>query len=453
MNDTALATRLDWVPALLADLLQRHDVPGGSVAVWHDGDELAAAAGMANLAAGIEATPETLFLIGSITKVYTATLVMQLVDDGVVALDAPVRDYVPELRLADDQAADALTVRHLLTHTGGLTGDYFPPFGRGDDAVERLVASLAEVEMLHRPGAMFSYSNSGFILAGRLVERVTGQTWDTVLRRRLLDPLGSDRLVTLPEEALPHRVGVGHVPHPATGELRPGQMWPEVRSGGPAGFTPFGTTRDLARFARMHLDGGVTASGVRLLSEAGAAAMQGTEVAAVPSGAFGRRAWGLGWAHFDFGPDERVFGHNGGSSAMLRMFPERRFAVACLTNSGSGSLVGRDLTDAIVKDLFGIAASVPPAPSPAAAADLRPYEGVYRHHRYRYSVTASDDSLAATSATPTRPHLTLRPMDEVSFLAQATPDDRPGVAAFLEPGQHGRPRYLHVGGRAYLREA
>lgn len=141
---------------------------------------------------------------------------MRLVDRGPVDLDAPARAYVPAFRLSDPDVADSVTVRRLLAHTSGIIGDHLPDRGRGDDVLERYVATLASLPMLHAPGEMFSYGNSGFVVAGRLVEEVTGQTWDAALRTRLLDPLGSAEFATLPEEALRYRVAVGHLPAATT---------------------------------------------------------------------------------------------------------------------------------------------------------------------------------------------------------------------------------------------
>jgi len=448
---STLAERLDWVPSRLEELLERYNTPGVTLAVWNDGEEYLTAAGMANLGAGIEATTDSLFLIGSNTKVYTTTLIMQLVERGEVELDAPVKTYMPELQLNDSEATETVTVRHLLTHTSGITGDYFPDCGRGDDAVERCVASLVDVPMLHKPREMFSYCNSGFILAGRLVERVTGESWDSVLRSRLLNPLGSYNFATLPEEALLHRVGVGHVADPETGDLRPGQMWPEVRSGGPAGFTPFATASDLVLFARLHLNNGQTESGERLLSPESVAAMQAQQVPSTPSGTFDSDGWGLGWARFRYGETERVIGHNGGSSALLRVLPERNFAVASLTNISGGALVGHHIIDAIVDELFGIRIVTAPA-LPDAPLDLSQHEGTYQHHTTDYYVAAGDGTLTVDNNRSFMPQTVLQPLDESTFVAHMPRLDVPNKVSFLKPNADGRPAYLHIGGRACLRK-
>lgn len=441
-----LAQRLEWISGNLDELLQRYNIPGVAVGVWLDGEEFHVARGLANRTARIEATTDTIWLIGSITKVWTTTLIMQMVEQGVIDLDATVHSYLPDLVLSDPAALETITVRHLLTHTNGITGDYFPDTGRGDDAVARCIATLPEVPQLHQPGEMFSYSNIGFILAGHLIERLTGHTWDQVIRERLLEPLGTSGFCTLPEEAILHRVGVGHTPN-ADGDLVPGQMWPEVRSGGPAGFTPWATTADLLRFARLHLNGGIADSGERLLSSESVALMQEQHVESVPSNAYEGDGWGLGWARHRYSNNEPVVGHNGGAAAVLRVLPERNCAIASLTNAPMGMLVGHRIIDAIIGELFGL--HIPPAPEPTAKpGDLSRYEGTYRHLSMTYHVTADGDGLDLETVYRSRSRSRLLPLDDTTFVTVA---DVPYKAAFLQPDADGRPQYLHIGGRACRR--
>src|SRR6185437_4371291 len=223
-------------------------------------DELVEAAyGLLNADAGVEATTDSVWQIGSVSKVWTATLAMQLVDDGLLDLDSPVADYLPELELADADVAKTVTMRHLLTHTSGIDGDVFTDTGRGDECLERYVALLAGVKQNHPLGATWSYCNSGFSLAGRVIEKITAGTWDAALRQRIFTPLGLARTVTLPEEALLHRAAVGHVGD--DNDRAP--AWVLPRSAGPAGLIN-SSAADVLAFARMHLTGGVTADGTRV---------------------------------------------------------------------------------------------------------------------------------------------------------------------------------------------
>ena len=100
---------------------------------------------MLNVAPAQPATTDSVFQIGSITKVWTATVVMQLVDEGLLDLDTPVVEVLPELQLADPDVTKQVTMRHLLTHTSGIDGDVFTDTGRGDDCLEKYVALLGDV--------------------------------------------------------------------------------------------------------------------------------------------------------------------------------------------------------------------------------------------------------------------------------------------------------------------
>lgn len=96
--------------------------------------------------------------------------------------------YLPEVRFGDPLVSDVLTVRHFLSHTSGLEGDYFEDFGRGDEAIERYVAALSELPQLHAPGETLSYCNSGWVLFGRLVERLVRKPFHRALASRLTEP-------------------------------------------------------------------------------------------------------------------------------------------------------------------------------------------------------------------------------------------------------------------------
>src|SRR5579875_3940922 len=179
-----------WITDRLPELLRENEVPGAAIAVYADGEVFDFASGVLSKGTGVEATTESLFQIGSITKVWTATLVMQLVDDGLIELDAPVQKYLPDFALADQTAASTLTVRQLLSHTAGFEGDVFTDTGMGDDCVEKYVASLETDAQLFPPGELFSYNNAGFCVLGRLVELLREKPFDECLRERLFAPLG-----------------------------------------------------------------------------------------------------------------------------------------------------------------------------------------------------------------------------------------------------------------------
>ena len=147
----------------LARLAERHRVPGAQLGILRLGadgapDELLEAAyGVLNVRTGTPVTTDALFQIGSITKVWTATVAMALVDDGLLELDTPLVEVLPELRLSDPDVTKQVTLRHLLNHTSGIDGDVFTDTGRGDDNLEKYAALLADVAQNHPLGATWSY--------------------------------------------------------------------------------------------------------------------------------------------------------------------------------------------------------------------------------------------------------------------------------------------------------
>jgi len=174
----------------LEELAIRHQVPGASLAILADDAITTAVTGVLNIETGVQTTADSVFQIGSITKVWITTLLMQLVEEGRLDLDATLDSVLPELSLATPGATALITVRHLLSHCSGIDGDMFDDFGRGADNVARYVAGCGRLQLIHPPGATMSYCNAGFVIAGRIIETLTGGTWDRALRRRLIKPLG-----------------------------------------------------------------------------------------------------------------------------------------------------------------------------------------------------------------------------------------------------------------------
>jgi CubicO group peptidase (beta-lactamase class C family) len=369
---------------------------------------LEAAAGVLNTETGAEARPDSVFQIGSITKSYTATLVMQLVDRGLLDLDAPVHTVLPEFRVADEEVTKNVTMRHLLAHSSGIQGDHFPDTGRGDDCIERFIETCSDLGQNHPLGATMSYCNTGYVIAGRVIERLTGASWDNALREHLLEPLGTQRTVTLPEEAIRFPAAFGHTVEPGQRpELAPAWMLP--RSCGPAGLI-CSTAAEVISFARMHLDEGRGENGTVVLSPASVKAMQQEQVA-VPDPYTLGSPWGLGWILFDWG-GRRLIGHDGdtiGQSAFLRVDPDSRIAVALLTNGGNAGDLFREIYGEIFGRLAGV--EMPVRPQPLAhlpAVDAERYVGTYERVALRIEVAERAGILSATS-TVTGPLAALVP--------------------------------------------
>jgi CubicO group peptidase (beta-lactamase class C family) len=378
----------------LEEVIARHDVPGASAAVLAGGEVATAAAGVLNLDTGVPVTEDSLFQIGSITKPYTTTLVMQLVDEGRIELDAPVRTYLPELQLADAELTETVTVRHLLNHTSGIAGDHFPDLGRGDDVVERYVASCAEIGKTHPLGATMSYCNAAFVIAGRIIERLTGTRWDDALAERLVGPLGVDHTYTLPEDVIRFRSALGHLDK--EGQLKPAHVWGLPRSCGPCGLI-CATASDVIAFARMHLDDGRSQSGEQVLSAASVAAMQQPEVE-MPDRYIMGSHFGLAWMLYDWG-GHRVYGHDGGTVgqiAFLRIVPEAGVAICVLTNGGHAQSFFEDLARPLLDELAGVPLPYRLAPpDEPVELDLDRYVGVYERIGSRIEIERRNGALAA----------------------------------------------------------
>ncbi|MFV5997314.1 serine hydrolase domain-containing protein [Streptomyces sp. NPDC056231] len=385
-----------WLQENFAALLAEHQVPGAAIAVLADGKVIDHAAGVLNKATGVESTVDSLFQIGSITKVWTTTLIMQLVDEGRLDLDRPVRDYLAELALGDDKAAAAISVRQLTCHTAGFEGDIFTDTGPGDDAVEKLIATLSDVPQLFPPGERFSYNNAGYCVLGRIIEVLRGKCWDDCVRDHLFVPLGLTHAAAGPYDAIRYRAAIGHVASKPGEEPVPAPNWALTRSNAPAGSTLAMRPRDLLTFVRMHLNDGKADDGTQVLSPESLAAMREPQVEVPALGGIMVAHWGLGWMLFGWEGDE-VIGHDGatiGQSAFLRVVPERNVAVALLTNGGQPLHVYQQVLGKLLDELASVKLPSLPEPNPEAApADLSRYVGEYSSMVADTVVTAENGKL------------------------------------------------------------
>jgi CubicO group peptidase (beta-lactamase class C family) len=456
----ATTTSISTLQNRLDGLRERHGVPAASVAVLRGDETDAAASGILNLGTGVEATPDSLFQIGSITKVWTATLVMQLVEEGRLELDAPVRRYLPGFRVADESVSEAVTIRHLLTHSSGIDGDHFLDTGRGDDALELYVESCSELQQVHPLGATMSYCNTGFTVLGRVIEVVTDSVWDDVLRTRLVEPLGLTHTATLPEDVLRFRAAIGHIQPPGQGEPSPASVWGIPRSAGPAG-TICSTATDLLEFARLHLRDGLGRDGERLLGEEPARAMR-QPLIEVPTGGIGESEahWGLGWSVYTWS-GRTVVGHDGGTigqTAFFRVVPDSNAAVALLTNGGDPYGLFRELCGEILAEAAGL--ELPPEPVPPEAppaVEAASYVGRYERASVSLEVQARDGDLVAVQTvsgiaaelTPEPVELPLVPLDpeQELFLTQHPALRGAWMPVCFTTFPDGQ-RCFHVGGRA-----
>ncbi|MDQ6671179.1 MAG: beta-lactamase family protein [Chloroflexota bacterium] len=366
MSQELVSEFLSFIDAEVA----RRGIPGVVVGVLHDGAEHFGRFGVTNVDNPLPVDEDTLFQVGSITKTFTATAAMRLVEQTALDLDRPVRDYVPDLQLADANVAAGVTSRHLLTHTSGWVGDYFSDTGRGDDALARYVLEMKNLEQLTPPGTLYSYCNSGFSLLGRVIEVLTDQTFEAALKRLVLGPLGLEHSFLFPEEVMTQRYCAGHAGGP-DGKQRVLRPWHLPRSATPAGGL-ISSCRDQLRYARFHMGDGTGINGEQVHTPATLEAMRQP---LVPSTGLPERAVGLAW---NIG--ERNIAHGGGTfgqTTYLMICPDHGVALSVLTNAGIGFEVADEAARWVLERFVGV--SRPHTPAVAVAGEvLDACVGVYR---------------------------------------------------------------------------
>lgn len=437
---------------IIVEEMRRLEVPGVAVGVWQAGREFSAGFGMTSVENPLPVTPETLFQVGSISKTFTGTLLMQLVEAGKLDLDAPVRTYLPGLRLADPRVAEKVTPRHLLTHTGGWIGDYFNDFGTGDNALARMIKKLAKLPQVTPLGEVWSYNNTGFNLAGRLAEVLTKTPYEKAVQQFLLDPLGLKMSFFYPDDSLlTHRVAVGHTKWEKT--VKVARPWAVGRATNPVGGL-VSTVPDLLQYARFQMG-----DNDQVLSQASRAAMHAPQ-----ADAGGRGKIGLTWFIRQAG-ELTVYGHGGathGQQAGLHFIPEKDFAVAALTNSDDGGAITDNLLKWALEIYFDTALPAPTA-APRSDLELSEYAGQYDLPLSAFTLEAKDGYLVHHEIprggfpTPETPPGPAAPPVRLGFYApdQVVALDEPGKGSlgdFLR-GQDGKLTFLRLGGRVHPKVA
>ena len=370
------------VATAVQDAMATFEVPGAVVGVYTEGRKEVATVGVTDIGTNEPVREVTRFQMGSVNKVYTATAIMRLVEQEEIDLDAPVRDYVPDFSLQDEGAASRVTVRHLLTHSGGWWGDAFIDTGSGDDAIARYVEeALPRLPQVAPVGEHFSYNNAGFVLLGRVIENVTGDDYRTAMQKLVLDPMGLDSTVFDESAVLQASYAEGHG-QGADGVERVTPL-SLPRSLEPAGGL-WTTIDDQLDFARFHLDQEPT----DVLSSDSIAAMQEPQLPF--SGQLGA-SMAQPWVTADLG-GRKIVDHEGGTfgqTAKLTLIPEESFAIAVFTNSQSGSEVGQVALQEALRQYFDYRPQLgsmgttdeeglPPEIESLGPEALKQYEGRYQ---------------------------------------------------------------------------
>ena len=346
-------------------------VPGLSVGVLHNGETRTSGFGVTNADHPLPVTHDTLHQIGSITKTFTGTLAMRLVEEGSLDLAATVRTYLPDFKVSDEEASAQATIRHLMTHTGGWAGDLFEDTGSGDDALPKYIAKMANLEQLAPIGTVWSYNNAGFAVLGRIIEVVTEKRYVDILREMLIEPLGLQATHFDIDQVITRRFAVGHQVTPTGAEVIPSWVLPGYV--GPMGAI-ICSVKDLLGYARFHLGDGTAEDGERLLMQESL-----TEMHSPHAHVWENAHWGLTWSVDNTSAVRRI-SHSGGTVgqiSLLTLIPEHGLAVAVLSNADRGSALTRDVTERALKEYLDVEIEQP-TPIDSTEDDLASLVGIYR---------------------------------------------------------------------------
>ena len=361
------------------------NIPGVAIGIVH-GDRIVylRGFGVANIETGAPVTPDMLFRVASVSKMFTAATLLDLADAGEVDLDAPVERYLPEL----PPKLGSVTARNLLSHTAGLRDG----FGRGNrvdaEALPRFCLSRTDSLSFHGVANAWSYTNMGYALAGCIAGAVEEQPYERVVRRRILEPLGMTRSTFNPLLAMTYSFARGH--QLVNGDVTVVRPYPAHPATAPAG-SLITTARELARFAIALVNGG-RLEGNQALSPAVVEALLTARVRATDMGdgpmdygygMFSREARGL-----------RSVGHIGaytGFGAELVAVPEQRFAMVILSNRTYAYL--GDAKEHAMSLLLPLDAENAPPPAATGEVEQKAWVGSYGFADSRYEISLRDGRL------------------------------------------------------------
>jgi D-alanyl-D-alanine carboxypeptidase len=334
--------------ALILAMFDQRQVHGGAVAIINQGEiQYAKGFGVANLDTAEPVTLETRFWIGSMSKQFTAMAVMMLVEQGRIILDNSASIYLPQL----PSSYNAVTVRHLLTHTSGIKRDFIrpgcPPFVSESMTGDLLFEALGDADLDFEPGTALRYTNTGYTLLGMLIEKISGTSYRTFLKTHIFDPLGMSATHSVePEDRDIVRLAAGH-------EWRNGRDWvmrPALRFGSGNIIT---TVIDLAKWdAALYTESLISQKSLRQIW--------------TPHRLNNRQIASLGWddqgIHYKIGfgwfvnnePGNFVAHHGGelaGNSVQIDRYISKNLTIVVLVNRGQAALA-RGIARAVASNYF-----------------------------------------------------------------------------------------------------
>lgn len=369
----------EWAPsyeAYVQKLIEEFQVPGAIVAVAKDGELFYEKTfGHRDREEQTPVNLDTVFGIGSITKSFTCLAIMQLQEEGKLSVNDPVVTYLPEFRTPDEAHTKAITIHHFMTHTLGLPPlpslipamqrsleadptaaellKHFETYGNQPiDTFQELMDYIGELkfELLGPPGTEFSYSNDAFGLLGAIVERVSGQTYESYVQEHILQPLGMARSVFHAEElGEDDNIAMLYTPKvtESVREVLRAPVWWDSPSMRAAGFLK-ASARDMLRYAELYRTGG-SSHGATIISGESVAQMVSPHAKIDPV-----RSYGYGLGVLPLSEEHTLIQHTGGIkgvTAQMLIVPEAGITAILLTNVDDAPI--SDLTLGLLNSLLG----------------------------------------------------------------------------------------------------
>ena len=380
---SATDARFEAIATRAQAKMKEFGVPGVALGILHNGNVSIRGLGITNVEDSLPVTAHTVFPIASISKTFAATAMMRLVEQGKVDLKATVRTYIPEFRVRDEAASRDATVQQLLTHLGGWEGQVSGP-DRGSETLANFLTTITDLMQVAPPGAAWSYNNAGFSIAGRVIEKITGNSINRSIRDLVFQPLGLEHAGTTAGDFIVNRFAAGHTTRDGKPALnRPFTPSVSVTAGG-VGLC----MTDLMAYARFHLGDGTAPNGERVLKRESLALMRSPQARKQAND----DDMGIGW-HLRTMGSIRTASHGGtlgGHILLLEIVPERNFAIAILTNASSGWRLIQDVEREALKSYLGatyamnqaiahrgLVETLPSVQTDIPQPDVTPYVGTY----------------------------------------------------------------------------
>lgn len=450
-----IASAIRLLEAWIDSQLAYRQLPGLSIAIVHDQEVIwAKGFGFADMDKKLPATPDTIYRIASISKLFTATAILQLRDQGKLQLDDPVEKHLKWFKIKTAPDAPPITIRQLLTHTAGLPREADFPYWTDMKfpTREELIKALPGQEVTYPPETKWKYSNLGLAIAGEIVVALSGEPFDVYVQKHILDPLSMKSSSVGVPEANRSRLAVGYGRRiDGKREIRPFSDLKGIDAAGGVS----STVLDLARLVSLQFRNG-PASGSQILKGSTLQEMHRVQWL-MPDWKSGR---GLGF-HIIHRDDGDLIGHGGwvaGYQSAVYFRPQEKVAVIAMINADDG-LPYPGSPDSVVDRAFKwVGPAIRHATTPQTVEKPRPewqkYVGKYRSPWADAQVLIHNGKLVLinpTEADPTPGMATLVPVAEHTFrIDEGSPSGPHGERLVFELGKDGQVVRVRITGNALL---